>query len=170
MSVSIALPIKCKCKRQNTSTGKSHFLRLPDKDALTEWRSPQYKEPLCIGYSYTLFSICPAVSPVACGETPSTPCQYYVYCMFAGLVGLDLGELGIPSEDDVIEEYCRQCPHSMDDLSSSWSVYQAFTFFRVAAILQGVYKRALQSEGGGGGCEKKDGKGKIGEGEGSVWS
>ena len=71
--------------------------------------------------------------------------------MFAGLVGLDLGELGIPSEDDVIEEYCRQCPHSMDDLSSSWSVYQAFTFFRVAAILQGVYKRALQSEGGGGG-------------------
>ena len=76
--------------------------------------------------------------------------------MFAGLVGLDLGELGIPSEDDVIEEYCRQCTHSMDDLSSSWSVYQAFTFFRVAAILQGVYKRALQSEGG-----RQEGEGRV---------
>ena len=67
----------------------------------------------------------------------------------AGLVGLDLGELGIPSEEEVIEEYCRHAPHS-PDLSSSWSLYQAFTFFRVTAILQGVYKRALQSEGEGG--------------------
>ena len=85
--------------------------------------------------------------------------------MFAGLVGLDLGELGIPSEDEVMEEYCRQCPHSMDDLSSSWSVYQAFTFFRVSAILQGVYKRALQSEGERGGWEEgmreQEGEGRV---------
>ena len=70
-------------------------------------------------------------------------------CTSAGLVGLDLGELGIPSEEQLIEEYCRHCPRDVSlDLSSSWSLYQAFTFFRVAAILQGVYKRALQSEGG----------------------
>ena len=67
----------------------------------------------------------------------------YMY-LSLGVIGLDLDELGIPSEDEMIDMYCRHSPN-VSDFSSDWSLYLAFTFFRVAAILQGVYKRALQS-------------------------
>ena len=60
----------------------------------------------------------------------------------AGLLGLDLAALGIPSEEEFIQRYCQQT--GTPDIAD-WSFYLAFTFFRVAAILQGVYKRSLQS-------------------------
>ncbi len=61
-----------------------------------------------------------------------------------GLIGVDIAALGIPSEEEMIETYsgCRQ----VADLKDNWNFYLAFTFFRVAAILQGVYKRSLQSK------------------------
>ena len=57
---------------------------------------------------------------------------------------MDIAALGIPSEEVMIETYsdCRQ----VADLKDNWNFYLAFTFFRVAAILQGVYKRSLQSK------------------------
>lgn len=60
---------------------------------------------------------------------------------FPGLGGLDLAALGIPSEADYLAAYCRRTGR---DAIADWSVFLAFSLFRMAAILQGVYARALQ--------------------------
>jgi aminoglycoside phosphotransferase (APT) family kinase protein len=57
-----------------------------------------------------------------------------------GLAGLDLTALGIPAEQDYIEAYCRRTGR---DTIAHWDFYLAFGMFRSAAILQGVYSRAL---------------------------
>jgi len=57
----------------------------------------------------------------------------------AGLGGLDREELGIPSEEAYIDAYCQRRGISSID---NWTFYLAFSFFRLAAILQGVVKRA----------------------------
>ena len=59
---------------------------------------------------------------------------------FRGLGGLDRAELGIPSEGDYVAAYCRR--RGIDAIGN-WTFYLAFSFFRLAAICQGVYKRAL---------------------------
>ena len=59
----------------------------------------------------------------------------------SGLEGYNLAALGIPSEDEFVSLYCQQT--GLSEITD-WNFYLAFTFFRVAAILQGVYKRALQ--------------------------
>ncbi|MCQ4260290.1 phosphotransferase [Stutzerimonas stutzeri] len=58
-----------------------------------------------------------------------------------GLVGLDLQALGIPSEQQVLARYCQQSGRGS---IADWHVFVAFSLFRLAAILQGVYARALQ--------------------------
>lgn len=58
-----------------------------------------------------------------------------------GIDGLDLATLGIPSEADQLARYREQRGlRRIDD----WPVYVAFSLFRIAAILQGVYARAMQ--------------------------
>ena len=57
-----------------------------------------------------------------------------------GLRGLDLDALGIPNEADFLASYCRRT--NLDDVEP-WSFYLACSFFRLAAICQGVLKRAL---------------------------
>ncbi len=57
-----------------------------------------------------------------------------------GLAGLDLEALGIPSEEDYVDAYCRRMGHGP---IPNWSFFLAFSIFRVAAIVQGVYKRGL---------------------------
>ena len=59
---------------------------------------------------------------------------------FRGIAGLDLAALGIPSESDYIAAYCRRTGRSRID---NWDFYLAYNLFRLAAILQGVMKRAL---------------------------
>ena len=59
---------------------------------------------------------------------------------FRGLGGLDRAALGIPTEEAYVEAYCRRRGISGID---NWTYYLAFSFFRLAAICQGVYKRAL---------------------------
>jgi len=61
--------------------------------------------------------------------------------VLSGLGGLSRPDLGIPSEAEYVEWYCERrglsgIPH--------WNFYLAFCFFRFAAILQGVKKRALE--------------------------
>ena len=58
-----------------------------------------------------------------------------------GVEGLDLAAHGIPTEAEQLERY-RQARGlaPIDD----WPVFVAFSLFRTAAILQGVYARALQ--------------------------
>lgn len=59
---------------------------------------------------------------------------------FRGLGGLDRASLGIPAEEAYVEAYCRR--RGIDGIGD-WTFYLAFSFFRLAAICQGVYKRAL---------------------------
>jgi aminoglycoside phosphotransferase (APT) family kinase protein len=57
-----------------------------------------------------------------------------------GLGGVDRETLGIPSERAYVEAYARRL--GVDDVGD-WTFLIAFSFFRVAAIVQGVYRRAL---------------------------
>ena len=57
----------------------------------------------------------------------------------SGLRGRDLAELGIPGEQELVGRYCEQTGISGID---NFSFYVAFSFFRLAAIIQGVAKRA----------------------------
>ena len=60
---------------------------------------------------------------------------------FRGIEGLDLAELGIPAEADFIRRYCERTGRTKIE---HWNFYLAYNLFRIAAILQGVYKRALE--------------------------
>ena len=56
------------------------------------------------------------------------------------LVGLTGPETGIPTEQEFVAEYCRLTGRqSIQDLN----FYLAFSYFRLASILQGVYKRGI---------------------------
>jgi aminoglycoside phosphotransferase (APT) family kinase protein len=59
---------------------------------------------------------------------------------FRGLGGIDRTSLGIPSEADYVAAYCRR--RGISGIAN-WTFFLAFSFFRLAAICQGVYKRAL---------------------------
>lgn len=58
----------------------------------------------------------------------------------SGLDGVDRKEIGIPTEREYIAAYCQRM--NIDGIEN-WSFYLAFSFFRLAAIIQGVAKRAL---------------------------
>ena len=58
----------------------------------------------------------------------------------AGLPGADLEALNIPSEQDIVDAYCREAKRPAID---NWPFYIAFNMFRSAGIVQGVYKRGL---------------------------
>ncbi len=57
-----------------------------------------------------------------------------------GLGNLDRQKLGIPTEQEYVARYCER--RGLANIPD-WNFYLAFSFFRFAAILQGVYKRAL---------------------------
>lgn len=57
-----------------------------------------------------------------------------------GLLGIDLAAMNIPTEDETIESYCMTRDIGSID---HWHFYLAFSFFRLASICQGVYRRAL---------------------------
>jgi aminoglycoside phosphotransferase (APT) family kinase protein len=59
---------------------------------------------------------------------------------FKGLGGIDRRSVGLPAEADYIAAYCRR--RGVEGISN-WIFYLAFSFFRLAAICQGVYRRAL---------------------------
>ena len=56
-----------------------------------------------------------------------------------GLKNLDLAALGIPAEADYIAAYAARVGHPV---SAPWNYYLAYNLFRIAAILQGIAKRA----------------------------
>jgi aminoglycoside phosphotransferase (APT) family kinase protein len=61
-----------------------------------------------------------------------------------GLQGVDRKALGIPSEEDYVALYCQRMGLSKIE---GWTFCLAFSFFRLAAIIQGVLKRALDGNG-----------------------
>jgi len=78
---------------------------------------------------------------------PLADLAYFCMCLrlpsvghIPGLLGKDRGELGVPDEETIVRRYCelRGIP-----AIAHWNFYLAFSFFRLAAIAQGVKKRAL---------------------------
>lgn len=58
-----------------------------------------------------------------------------------GLLGVDVGALGIPTEAEIVERYRAATGRAA---IGSFPYFMAFGLFRLAAIAQGVYKRGLQ--------------------------
>ncbi|MAZ90098.1 MAG: phosphotransferase family protein [Cellvibrionaceae bacterium] len=61
--------------------------------------------------------------------------------VMSGLGGVDRAALGIPSEEEYVAQYCERM--GLEKIEH-WNFYVVFSFFRFAAILQGVKKRALE--------------------------
>ena len=61
---------------------------------------------------------------------------------FRGIAGLDLAQLGIPSERDYVKKYCERTGRAGID-PSTWDYYMAYNLFRIAAITQGIAKRVV---------------------------
>lgn len=59
--------------------------------------------------------------------------------LFRGLADLDRAAMGIPEEAEYLQRYCERTVRSH---VPDWRFYLAFSVFRVAAILQGVARRA----------------------------
>jgi aminoglycoside phosphotransferase (APT) family kinase protein len=58
-----------------------------------------------------------------------------------GFARADLAALGLPTEQDYVDAYCRRTGRRG---IAHWTYYLAFSLFRLAAIAQGVYRRGLQ--------------------------
>ena len=78
---------------------------------------------------------------------PFADLAYFCMCLrmpnheqIRGLAGVDRPTLGIPKESEIVRQYCTL--RGIEAISN-WPFYLAFSFFRLAAICQGVLKRAL---------------------------
>jgi len=78
---------------------------------------------------------------------PLADLAYFCMCLrlpssghIAGLAGKNREELGVPSEAELVAQYCAL--RGIGEIEN-WTFCVAFSFFRLAAILQGVLKRAL---------------------------
>ena len=66
--------------------------------------------------------------------------------MLKGLKGLpeSLESLGIPTDLQFMRTYCENM--GIGAIEDVWYFYLSLGFFRIAAILQGVYKRSLNNQ------------------------
>jgi aminoglycoside phosphotransferase (APT) family kinase protein len=60
--------------------------------------------------------------------------------LFRGLAGIDFAALGIPDEKSYLAAYCARTGRT--DVGA-WEFYIIYSLFRIAAILQGIAKRAV---------------------------
>ena len=60
---------------------------------------------------------------------------------YRGLAGYDLAALGIPSEQEYRDLYCRRTGRTA---LPNWDFYIAYNMFRLAAILQGIMGRVVE--------------------------
>jgi aminoglycoside phosphotransferase (APT) family kinase protein len=61
--------------------------------------------------------------------------------LFRGLAGIDFASLGIPTEEDYVAAYCQ---HTDRGPIPDWDFYIVYSLFRLAAIMQGIAKRAIE--------------------------
>jgi aminoglycoside phosphotransferase (APT) family kinase protein len=66
--------------------------------------------------------------------------------LFRGLAGIDFAGLGIPDEAAYVAAYCRRTGRAA---IPAWEFYMVYSLFRIAAILQGIAKRALDGTAAG---------------------
>jgi aminoglycoside phosphotransferase (APT) family kinase protein len=60
--------------------------------------------------------------------------------LFRGLAGVDFAALGIPTEDEYVAAYCARTGRGQ---AADWEFYIVYSLFRLAAIMQGIAKRAI---------------------------
>ncbi|MBV7485089.1 phosphotransferase [Bordetella sp. BOR01] len=83
---------------------------------------------------------------------PLADLAYHCMCwrippsLWRGIAGLDLQALGIPDEAGFVAAYCRARGIGAP---ANWDFYLAYSFFRIAAILQGVYARGRAGNAAG---------------------
>ncbi len=133
--------------------------RIPAMDALMEWlpaNIPASDETTIVHGDYRIGNCIvhpsePRIIAVLDWElsTLGHPLADVAYCCmgYHGEVGagdsfrgVDLARLGIPTEPGFLERYCRLAGRAAIE---DWNFYMAFSLFRSAAIIQGVYKRGL---------------------------
>lgn len=131
---------------------------IPAMDRLIDWlpeHLPEERETRVIHGDYRLDNLIlhptePRVVAVLDWElsTLGDPMVDFAYHMlswrvspdlFRGLAGVDLDALGIPDEASYLDRYLRQTGQPRP---AEWEFYLIFSLFRIAAILQGVAKRA----------------------------
>ena len=61
--------------------------------------------------------------------------------LFRGLAGIDFAAAGIPDEAEYVASYCRRTGRAA---IANWEFYMVYSLFRIAAILQGIAKRAIE--------------------------
>jgi aminoglycoside phosphotransferase (APT) family kinase protein len=66
--------------------------------------------------------------------------------LFRGLAGVDFAALGIPDEAAYVAAYCRRTGRAA---IPGWEFYLVYSLFRIAAILQGIAKRAIDGTAAG---------------------
>jgi aminoglycoside phosphotransferase (APT) family kinase protein len=149
--------------RQISRWSKQYLLseteKIPEMDRLIEWlpqHIPEGDESAIVHGDYRLDNMMfdrerPRVLAVLDWElsTIGHPLADFSYhCMswhippgqFRGIAGLDLAALGIPSEAQYMRRYCARTGRQHID---HWDFYLAYNCFRLAGILQGIVKRAL---------------------------
>jgi aminoglycoside phosphotransferase (APT) family kinase protein len=133
--------------------------RIPEMDRLIDWlpqHIPAGDETTIVHGDYRLDNLIfhptePRILAVLDWElsTLGHPLADFAYhCMgyhiapeqFRGIRGLDLDALGIPSEQQYIDLYCQRTGRTGID---NWNFYMAYNCFRLAAIVQGIMKRAV---------------------------
>jgi aminoglycoside phosphotransferase (APT) family kinase protein len=60
--------------------------------------------------------------------------------LFRGLAGIDFAAAGIPDEAEYLASYCQRTGRAR---IAAWEFYMVYSLFRIAAILQGIAKRAI---------------------------
>ncbi|MBM4188846.1 MAG: phosphotransferase family protein [Gemmatimonadetes bacterium] len=132
-------------------------------DRLIEWlpsRIPPEEEPRVVHGDYRLDNLIfapdrPVIRAVLDWELAtlgSAWADFSYHCTswhvppgaFRGIGGLDLAALGIPSEAEYRAAYCRRTGRDPVEAATRWGFYLAYNLFRIAAILQGVLKRARE--------------------------
>jgi aminoglycoside phosphotransferase (APT) family kinase protein len=63
--------------------------------------------------------------------------------LFRGFADLDRSTMGIPEESDYLRLYCERTGRTG---IAEWNFYLAFSLFRLAAILQGVWRRSRDGQ------------------------
>src|SRR6516164_9786230 len=132
----------------------------PVMDALIEWLSrhlPPEEAPRIVHCDYRMDNLVfHKTEPRAIGvldwelSTIGDPLADFAYHvmtwrvtpeLFRGLSGIDFASLGIPTEDEYVAAYCRRTGRGP---IPGWDFYIVYSLFGLAAIMQGIAKRAIE--------------------------
>jgi aminoglycoside phosphotransferase (APT) family kinase protein len=143
----------------------SETVKQPAMDALIEWlpaHLPPEGAPAIVHGDYRMDNLVfhktePRVIGVLDWElsTIGDPLADFAYhCLtwrvtpelFRGLAGVDFRSLGIPGEAEYVAQYCGNAGRGP---IANWEFYLVYSLFRLAAILQGIAKRAIDGTAAG---------------------